>query len=209
MKLIKKAEKLQESKSDLVFAVVYVNSMDSATVKLDYKSSQDISKLEKQAHELLLKQDPNASDDFWIDDIWLERGDTSEEADWRTILTDGGSRLDEDMVEKVFDEPEVGIKIQYLIKVRGFRANEIQKYLDDVYVYDASRDRIVEGNHGAKYPDGWVDERAEELYSDIIKVLEKYNAESYFDFAALISDEEVNGGFDSTWIGDYFVYMYE
>lgn len=209
MKLIKKAEKLQESKSDLVFAVVYVNSMDSATVKLDYKSSQDISKLEKQAHELLLKQDPNASDDFWIDDIWLERGDTSEEADWRTILTDGGSRLDEYMVEKVFDEPEVGIKIQYLIKVRGFRANEIQKYLDDIYVYDASRDRIVEGNHGAKYPDGWVDERAEELYSDIIKVLEKHNAESYFDFAALISDEEVNGSFDSTWIGDYFVYMYE
>lgn len=207
MKLIKKNkldEKKIEESHDLVFQVVFVNSTDSVVVNVDSRHS-DLDKLRNEVHKEFLKQDPNASDDFWIDDISLEKGSHElMKLDWNKILNAGGN-IDEELFEMILEDPDNAIKIQYLVS-QGYDVDE--DTLEEVYVYDASHDRQVEGNYKALYPEGWIDEVVENFYSDLQKELQKYNAEGYMDFASLISDNEVNGDFDSSWIGDYFVYRY-
>lgn len=205
MKLIKR--RIKESKSNIEFMVVYVNSIDSATVKLNDRNYNDVESLMEEAYKSLVASDPNASDDFWIDDIDVLKGDLDPKIDWKMILTSGGSHLDQDMVDLIFEDPDVAIKIEFLVKNRGEKVKDIdESMLEDVLVYDASRDSIAEGNYSTKYPESWVYDQAENIYYDIYKILEKYNAIDYFDFARLISDDEINGGFDSGWVGnDYFV----
>lgn len=208
MRLIKRV-KLEERKitenDKIEFQVVFVNAMDSAIVTVNEKNYEDLDSIRDEAYKQFLKQDPNASDDFWIDDISLTSGPhVLHKLDWNKVLNAGGN-IDEELFGMILEDPDTAVKLQYLAE-RGYKSTEIdESLLETVYIYDASRDNIVEGNHGSKYPEGWVDDYIENFLYDLNKDLEKYDAVFYMDYPSLISDREVNGEFDSAWIGDYFV----
>lgn len=178
--------------------VVYVSGVQDAVKAYNEKNYRDIEKIEDSLEDVF------GSDDFGIDDVWVDG--VKLDVDWKNLLQYRG-RLNVDLVEKIFEEDtdEMLVKMQFL-NSQGFDIDEDS--LDEVYVYDAKRDDIVEGNYGNKYPEGLIDEWAQDYYSDLYKLLEKYGSESYFDWASLFSDNEVNGEFSGDFIGDYYVFKY-
>ncbi len=202
----KPVEKKLEESDNLSFAIVYVNAMDSAVVYLNERNADDIKAIRDKAYKMLLASDPNASDDFWIDDVWNESG-IDVDVDWKDILAPGGV-LNEDMVDYVFDNPEeFGIKMQfYLDQGNNINPKTIDTDLEDIMIYDAGSERWVEGNYGTRVPEGWLENHVEENGWMTGIVEDNYG---YFEegFARVVSDYEPNGEMIMDKIGDYFVYM--
>jgi hypothetical protein len=198
---------LKESKNDVKIVIVFVNAMDSVTKTLTSKN-YDFETIREEAQEEFLAIDPNASDDFWIDDLWVEGLDI-DKIDWKEILQGKKGDLDQGKVDKLFemdDIEEFAIKLQF-IKNQGFDIDDFEDLVDDIYITDA--DDMQEGNFKQFYPYSWLQEQAEAYYPELLKALEKSNGESYFDWARLFSDNEVNGDFRSEEIGNYFVWSGE
>jgi hypothetical protein len=190
------ARKLEEKKIEL--HVVYVSGgSDSIQKVFDESNYDEIEGVESSLETSF------GSDDFGIDDIWVDG--VSVNLKWENILVEKG-RLNLELVSKIFEGGEEEfVKMQFLSDT-GFDITPSN--LEEVYLYDARSDNWVEGNFKSLYPDGWLEEQSEDLFSDLIKALDKVNGQSYFDWARLFSDEEVNGGFNSLRIGDYFVWSY-
>jgi hypothetical protein len=189
---------------DLEFDIVYVNATDSITVKFGHKESKDVEKFELKVYEDMLKQNAYAPDDFWIDDAWVAKGNVPDGIDWKEFL--GDTRLDQDKVDLIFGDPDVAVKLQFLKDAGYGGKDDIEGMLEEVYVTDA--DDMKEGNFKQFYPYSWLEEQSENFYPALVKELGKANAESYFDWARVFSDNEVNGDFTSGVIGKHFVWMY-
>lgn len=200
----KKQKKIEltEAKGRNEWTAVLMNGMNSETINFtDYKD------FEKKYKDVVKKfKDATGSDDVWIDQIWVDRGPLSKlKIRWEDILLSGGKGgLNKDTLEMIMEDEDAGIKIAFL---NDYGYDIESDRLEETQVWDASGDRPVDGNHGAVYPDGWVDDQVETFYSQAYSALEKINAEGYMDWARLLSDEEVNGGFTSGWVGNYFVWM--
>jgi hypothetical protein len=174
----------------------YVSGDNSVTVSYDEKNYENVKEIEASLETSL------GSDDYWIDDLWVEGSNLKVE--WKDILAD--TRIKADMLSHVFEnDEEFFVKVAFLTD-RQYDIDE--NILEEVTVYNASKDRWIEGNYKSEYPDGLLEEWAETFYPDLLKELEKANSETYFDWARLFSDNEVNGDFDSMRVDTYFVYMY-
>jgi len=195
---------LKEARGKNEFTAVLMNGQDSETINFsDYKE------FEKKYKDVVKEfQSRTGSDDVWVDQIWVDRGplSTIKGINWDQILLtgNGSGGLNKKMLQQVLEGEDVAIKIAFLNDT-GYDVTE--NNLEDAQVYDASGDRLVDGNFGSRFPEGWLDEQSETYYSSLIKELEKVNGDSYFDWARLFSDDEANGGFVSSFVGDdYFVW---
>ena len=198
-------KKIRESKVvDLSFQIVWVNNLNSVSTYLTSKNYKKAEDQVEEAYDLFLKDDPTSSDDFWIDDIMLIKGDidTDKGIVWKDILALGRERLDQDAVDAVYEDPEIAIKIQYLV---GLRDDVDLDSLEDIEVYDNSRGKVEYSNDKAKYPTDWLYEYAESVYDDLYKKLEHLNFLDYFDWANVARDDDINGTLLCDWIGDYFI----
>lgn len=179
--------------------VVYAGGVNTNTVIYTDKNYSDVENIEASLENVL------QTDDYGVDDAWVE-GVKVSKINWKEVLTAGGGRIDPERLALVFeDDEEFFVKLEFLQRA-GYDVEDVD--LDEVIVYDASKDRKVEGNYNSEFPDGLLDQWSEEFYPDLVRALEKANGDSYFDWARLFSDNEVNGDFNSEWIDDYFVYMY-
>jgi hypothetical protein len=176
----------------------YVSSMNSFTLTFDEKNFDQVAELEDSLEV------PLQTDDFALDQVDVDGVDIKG-LDWNDILIDG-YRMNEEVLASLFEEgEEYFVKLSFVVQ-SGYDIGKID--LEDIYVYDASKDNKVYGNHSSEYPDGLIDEWAEIYYPDLQAELQKAKADSYFEWARVFSDNEVNGDFTCEWIGDYFVYMY-
>jgi len=185
--------------------VMYVSSIGSSTQYVDEKNSNDLDAIFDSAWEDIRKQQIDVGE-IWIDDIWVEGIESPGNINWKDILTDKKGLLDKKIIDKVFADDEFGIKAGFIIENAGSGTN-INDYIDNVEVYDAKRDNWLIGNYGNNYPETWVEEYADNFFPDLKKQLEKVNGEGYFDWARLISDNQINGEFEADKMDDYFVVM--
>lgn len=203
---IKESKKVKEAMSDLSFGIVYVNAMDSTTIFMTEKNN-DVKKIRDEAYKNLLKQDPDASDDFWIDAVWAEDGVPEASIDWKEVIAPGGV-LDQSMVDFVFESPEeFGVKVQFYMEHIDSRLNpsKLEEQLEEITVYDASGEDWVEGNFGSRFPEDWLFEYTQNSgnMTDFIETNWLYFEEP---FARIASDDEANGDFTSDNYGQMFVY---
>lgn len=206
-------EKQLQERSDLTFDVVYVNAMDSVTVEINSKNYSDVNRIENDVMEQLLKRDPNAGDDFWIDDAWCDSIDIR--IDWKAILTGEGSRLDQDMVDFLFDNP-TGKDTEEIVACLAFLDSEGYNLYPNNLENMINKCSVVEddgkyeySNDNRKYPTEWIYDEFEVFFPDLYNALEKANALDYFDVANIFRDMELNGDIIAGYFGDYFVYSYD
>jgi hypothetical protein len=198
--LIGTIKKLQES-NHISISVVYVSGTESITKEYTERNYKDIDKIEKAL------QDTFESDDYGIDSIWVEGGNFSLlNLDWVSILTTKGL-LNTDLVDAIFEEDsvELFVKMEFCSEENY---DITPDRLEELTVYKAHNDFMVEGQYGSVYPQGVVDDLVEIFYPDLLKALKKANGESYFDWGKLLSDNEINGVFKGSNIDDYFVYTF-
>jgi hypothetical protein len=207
--MIKKNEKRLSENKNTEIVVVYVNASNSVTATLTNRNFSNVEAIEKGVQEEFLKLDPYASDDFWIDQAWIEGKNGMD----ITSLLEG--RLDQEIIDNIFeDEDEDWIVKATFLKNMSYNLDQIS--FDDIYTMDVKGEDRIEGNFNQKYPESWIWKQAEQIYSDLYKSLEKNNALSYFGayggaegFARMLSDNEINGEFKSDLINDVFVWTYE
>jgi len=198
--LIGTIKKLQES-NHIIVNVTYVSGTESITKEYTERNYKDINKIEKSL------QDTFESDDYGIDSIWVEGGNFSLlNLDWVSILTTKGL-LNIDLIDTIFEEDsvELFVKMEFCSEENY---DITPDSLEELTVYKAHNDTIVEGNFKLSYPEKLLDEWVETYYPDLLKALEKANGDSYFDWARLFSDNEINGVFKGAFIDDYYVYTF-
>jgi hypothetical protein len=195
--------KLKESKKELV--VVYVSSIGSSTQYIDEKNYKKLDNIFDAAWKDIESQQTDVGE-IWVDTIWTEGIEAPDSIDWKALVVDKHGLLDSTIIEKVFKDDEFAIKAGFIIDVAG-KSVDINKYIDDVQVYDARHDDWIQGNYNSEYPESWLDEYVENVYDILYKEIEKVHAEGYFNWARLVSDKEMDGSFESSRMGDYFVYM--
>jgi hypothetical protein len=187
--------------------VVYVSSIGSSTQYVTEKNYKDTETIFNAAWDDIEKQQSDVGE-IWIDSAWVENIESPGDVNWKDIITDKKGQLDPTMIEKIFDDDEFGIKAGFIINGYGnLNSDILDKYMDEIIVYDAKRDNWEEGNYDTEYPEGWLEDYCEETFPDLAKALEKNEGQSYFDWARLVSDQEINGGLECKKMGDYFVYM--
>jgi hypothetical protein len=177
-------------------SVSYESGVESQIVIYDSKNYKDVSKIEDSLEDIFPSGDYGATN---VDVMGIKSN-----IDFNSVFIGERSRLDQEMVTALFEEDnpeELFMKLKYMEEYG-------EMDLDDIYVVDASGETWEYGNYQTKYPESFVESQKEDKYSDLQKALEKQNAESYFDWARLISDDEINGGFSTEIYGDYFVYSY-
>jgi len=119
--------------------LVYVNATDSVSVKVNEKNYKNVDKIEKDVYTQFLKIDPLSSDDFWIDDAWMDAGKNSIDL---TFLF-GQSRLDQDLVDNIFDKGSDWVLIMEFLKNFGYGTKQAIDMVEDVYTMGVSGSNIV------------------------------------------------------------------
>ncbi len=188
---------LEERSGGLSFDIVYVNAMDSVMVNLNDRNADKVADLRKEAHEKLLKIDPTASDDFWIDDIMLSDGAEISGVNWQVVLTGNGSNLDQKAVDMVFDEPEeFSVKASFLSD-KGYDIKE--EYLDAITITNVRGQNKIEGNFNQRVPEGWLDDYVDNQgwYTGVIKDNYAYFQEG---FARMVTDMDEFEDYGDYWI---------
>lgn len=108
--------------------------------------------------------------------------------------------------ERLSDQEEEMIKTKFL-ENNGFVPDP--GMMEEVYVYGKVSPRdLKEGNFKKWYPEKWLEDQSDDFYPNLVRELEKANAETYFNWAGLFSDEEINGNFNSDVINGVFVWSY-
>jgi len=198
-------KRITESNKKEIF-VVYVSSIGSSIQVVTEKNYSDVEDIFDAAWDDIEKQQGADLGEIWIDDCWVDGMDVPSGIDWKDLLTDKKGQLDPDMIEKIFEDNYFAIKAGFIIEKQG-KGTNIEEYLDEVQVYDAKRDNWVKGGYDNMYPEDWMLDYVEEMYPDLYKLLDKYNSGSYFNWASLLTDNELNGDFSSSKMDDYFVYV--
>lgn len=199
----RRAKFTEMSRNDVAFTVVYVNAMESVMVELTPRNYDNVKDLAKEALQKLQAVDPDASDDFWIDDVFPDSRELSNlDVEWKDLLAPN-LHLDQSMVDLVFDEPlEFSVKAQTLNDY-GYDVDEDS--LDLVTVYDASGEDTIKGFWDSKFPEEWLYDEAEMMGADSM-ILDNW---SLFNqaFASFVSQDAPNGKRTFNWVGDYFTVM--
>lgn len=190
--------------SEQSVTVVYVTSNHSETVVFTERNYDDYNRIMKDLEKTFMAV--ARTDDFWVDDIWVEG--VSEGIDWKSFFEGGDRGFDPAKLEVFFeqDAEEIAIKMQFLTN-NGWDSDSItEDTLEEVSLYEIGSERLVEGNYEVLFPEGWLGEKIEEM--DLPDVI--MDNWAYFEegFARLFSDDEPNGDAKYDIIGDYFVYMY-
>ena len=194
----------KKAASDLEIQVLYVTSNHSVVVKVNDINHSDVAGIEEQVGKEMMEE--AQTDDFWIDDAWVEKGDMEiANQTLIDIITGGqGSRLNQDAVNQVFSDPEYPLKASALVKW-GYDVS--QEAIDEIQVYKVGDESWIEGNFQEVFPDGW-------LYEEITNTMNlpewMETNYVYFEdgFARMLSDNVPNGDAKYDRIGDYFVYTY-
>lgn len=179
--------------------LVYVNAYNSVSVTVtDRDKARDI---ENYVQEELLRLDPMASDDFWIDDAYVEFARNS--IDVKDLLD---SRLDDKDIENILEDENFVYKAIFL-KDQGFDIDEDN--LEQVQVMEASpSDLETSGEKGYVYPTDFIEEYAQEFFSDLYKALDRNSAMGYFEWTYLFRDMEFNGGLRAKYYEAYDMFIY-
>lgn len=130
-----------------------------------------------------------------------------EGVDWKAIFAPGGI-IDQDALDTAFESnfEEFAVKAAFIVE----HDYDIAGYdFTDIHTMDISRQsNWEEGNYSRRYPTEFVEDYAETFFPDIQNALNFTPYQGYFQWGRVISDEESNGAFNSSEIGDYFVYSY-
>ena len=197
----KVAEKsLKEADNKYAYTIVYVTGMGSITAELNDRNYKNVKKFEDEISKQFM--DKYQTDDFWVDDVIASRNSPDVDAD---IFTDRGTRLDQNNVKMIFSDTDFGIKAKFLVD-QGYDITEDN--LDEVIVWGATSNIDYSDDKDYYYPTEFVDEEMENFYPNLVKELEKANAESYFNAANVIRDWEYNGDLRTSWYRDIFVYSF-
>lgn len=200
-KFVRKSPSLKEASGSNTFTAVWMNNGASETAS--FRDWKDFQKVDKDVRGKIEKQ--TGSDDIWIEEIWVDRGPlTKMGLNWNDVFMPKGN-MDKDLLEMVLSDPETAVKIQFL---NDYGYDITEEYLDDAMVYDARGERLVDARGGNRYPEGWLDDYVENVYSQAVSALEKIGADSYMQWEFVVSDEEANGGIQTGFVGDYFVWTY-
>jgi len=186
--------RFNESTSDYEFTLIFTNNSDDFSVKLDRHNYKNVKEIQKE----MTKQSElhNGSDDVWVDEVMLNKGvsESDEEVDWTDLIKD----LDQKIINLIFEEDDIALKISFLKDYHGSRleADDILKESDKIKVMKFGNNAVYD-RYNEKYPEEFVNETFGLKYPSLLKELEKSNTESYFDKISVISDMDANGEFRS------------
>lgn len=187
------------------FGIVFVSNPGSTVLYINDKNYNDIDSIYDEAYEKVSIDAGFKVGEIWIDDVIAEGFDIKGRIDWKKIITDRKGIIDPEIIEKAFEDDEFVVKAQFVTDL-GMDIKNVD--LDEIQVYDAKHENWVGGKYDHEYPENWITDYAETFYPDLVKQLEKANADSYMDWTGVISDNEINGELECARIDEYFVYVY-
>lgn len=196
-------KRLYEASNDYNFDLIFINNQNSYTVRLTKKNYSNIEKLVDEVRKQSL-EDTN-SDDVWIEEVILVKGLSKEEnsIDWTLLLGD----LDQDIIDLLYEEDDISFKLLFCRDYFGNRmtSDNVTDNIEEIYVIN-NPDWVYSGKD--KFPESLIEEVMENFYPNLLKELEKANAESYFSAENIVRDMGYNGDIRDMIVGDTYIYSW-
>ena len=197
-------KRFYEATNDYVFDLIFINSQNSYTIKLTKKNYSNIEKLIEEVRKQSVED--TGSDDVWIEEVILVKGISKEEnsIDWTLLL----GELDQDIVDLLYEEDDISFKLLFCRDYFGNRmtADDVKNSIEEIYVIN--NPDWVYSNDDERYPESLVEDVMENFYPNLLKELEKANAESYFDAVNIVRDMGYNGDIRDMIVGDTYIYSW-
>ncbi|MBD3216518.1 MAG: hypothetical protein GF311_28145 [Candidatus Lokiarchaeota archaeon] len=197
--------KLREQKFNYELYMTWYNPNYTSTMVVNQRNAKDVDKMFKEVEKDFI--DKTGSDDFWLEDVWLEGTKLNIKSNvLKSLISSRNKILDFDKVKALFDSQEMLLlKVQFLSD-NGYDINEDN--LKEVPVYDNSKGKdLYAPRTQTRFPEAWVYEMFEES-----KYANDQMAKDFIDYAI---EAYLNVLYDYTlvnltieWYGYYFLYMW-